>query len=154
MARGTTRTHKAAHIGLTPARRAKATAAFRETGIYARAAEACGVADETLTSWRKKHPDFDAELTEAGRALDAEIGTLARNVLKDELEAFSRGDTVPTPVLAPKSERVVVLDMPRSMNVAAVRTALTKLDPAWTHPKQEIQVNQFSTALDALQKDE
>ena len=154
------RAQRAPHLGLTPTRREKLICAFRASGVYARAAEAAGVAESTLRDWRAQHPDLDAELLVLGEEYDREIGQKARCALSEELDRFLAGDPVAEQVVVQKSGEVVTLAQPRHLNVAAVRTALTKLDRTWTHPPQEVEVSgkltldaSISRAAEALADD-
>ena len=130
---------RAAPLGLTPARREAAITAFSRLGVYARVAEHLGVCESTLRKWKQADAEFRAELEEAGRTLDLTIGQLGRSALYKELAAFLAGEPVREQV-ATKNGRVLTLVQPRPLNVAAVRLALTKLDPTWTHPKQETEL--------------
>ena len=147
------RTHGAAHLGLTAERRGKAIRAFRETGIYARAAEAAGVDDSTLRTWRSNDPAFAEEMRAAGRALDAEVGQMARSALKAELGAYLDGVPVKDQVVVQRTGQIVEVERTRELNVAAVRTGLTKLDRAWTHPAQQVE-HSGSVTLLALVREE
>ena len=123
--------------GLTPERRVSALRAYAESGVYARVAEALGVHEDTLHRWRNADPDFQAALDEAGRQHDLRIGQLARKALEVDLTAYLAGEPLREQVMNAKGD-VATLDKPRLLNVGMVRTALTKLDPSWTHPVQHV----------------
>ena len=128
--------HRGGQRGLTKERRASLIEHVRATGVYAHAYRALKIPRGTFDHWRRHDPTFQSELDEACRELDREIGTLGRRALHKALDDFIEGRPVPTPTVINKTGEVVDLDMPRELNVAAVRTALTKLDPTWTHPTQ------------------
>ena len=138
--------------GLTQERRETALAAHRQTGCYARTAAAMGIPDRTFRHWLVKDPTFKDELDAQERELDRDIGVLARKRLQEHLESVGamrvtsrkrtrdkRGEDFTEEV----EERV-------EANVAMVRTALTKMDPTWTHPKQEVEHSGSVTLAQAL----
>ena len=127
---------RAPQLGPTPTRVRKALRAFREHAIYARAAEAAGVDDSTLRTWRDADPELQAKFDAISVEYDRRIGQTARACLSKELEAQLDGVPVRTPHLD-RQGKVHILDMPRPLNIAAVRTALTKLDPSWVKPKPD-----------------
>ena len=141
----------AREAGLTPERWVSAVSAYLRYGVFARVAQELDVTERTLYDWREKHPDFQAALDEAGRHHDTRIGQLARKALEVDLEAYLAGEPLREQVMNAKGD-IATLDKPRVLNIGAVRTALTKLDPAWTHPKQQVDVTVTSVgqALDAL----
>ena len=126
---------RAPRHGLTKERRERAIRAYRETGLYARAAEAAGVDDSSMRAWRRKHPDFEAELDEAGRAYDEDVGVLARSVLRQRLEEMRDRVRPSTQAIVQKTGQVVELLQPHHYDVATLRTALMKHDPDWVRPK-------------------
>ena len=124
--------------GLTKERWRAALCAHLRTGIYARTAAAIGVTYETLRTWRRECPEFEAELQAVDRQVDERIGHLGRAALEQELEDYvSR-----RPLVEEQSDGQggkVALQKDRTLNVAAARTALTKLNREWTHPKTEVE---------------
>ena len=137
--------------GLTPERRVSALRAYSESGVYARVCEALGISEDTLKVWRDADPSFQAELDEAGRQCDRRIGQLARKALEVDLAAYLAGEPLLEEVMNAKGI-VKALKKPRPLNVGMVRTALTKLDPSWTHPVQQVDVTVTTVgeALDAI----
>lgn len=133
--------------GLTPARRAKALAAMRDSGIFSRVAESLGVPFNTLHSWMVRHPDFRAEMDVIRDEIDQRVGQKAVNVLEHHLDNILEG----RPVKRRRQAAVKVQGGGESIewleeeetpeiNPALVKMGLTKLDPRWTHPKQEHEV--------------
>lgn len=143
---------RAPHNGLTAARRRKALRAFAETGIYRRAAEACAVDEDTLLHWRRGHPDFEAEMDEAGREYDQRIGMKARCALEQQLDRQLAGDRRPDRYgVTQKGDRVLVEQGDLyEVDAAKLRTALTKLDPEWTHPRQKVEHSGTLTVTEAV----
>ena len=143
---------KVAPLGLTPARRARALEHYGVSGLYARVYEALGVCQNTFTRWRKENPDFQAELDEVGRAVDRRIGELARSVLEQRLEDMRDRRRPSQQAIVQRTGEVVELEGPPEYDVASIRTGLTKLDPSWTHPKQEVEHSgqvQVDAAIDS-----
>ena len=141
--------------GLTKERWKQAVRAYSRCGIYARVAEALGVDDETLRNWRHANPEFQADLDEAERRYDRSIGELARTALQKDLDAYIAGEPVLEEVMNAKGD-IATLKKPRHLNIAAVRTGLTKMDREWTHPKVEVEHSgriAFEKALDAIPDD-
>ena len=122
--------------GLTKEKREAVLVAYSATGIIARAAAAVGVCEKTIRNWRDADPTFAAELVEAARICDQRIGHLARRALEMELEAYVNREPIVEQALTRTGE-VRTLHQHRPLNVAAVRTALTKLDPAWVKPPED-----------------
>ena len=152
MATRTKRAKRAPGLSLTPVRREKVLRAFRDTGIYARAAAAAGVDDSTLRTWRTDNPDFQAELDMLRAAYDLEVGQKARCALSQELDRFIAGEPIHEQAVVQRDGSVVTLEQPRQLNVSAVRTALTKLDRDWTHPKQEVDVSATITLDESISR--
>ena len=128
---------KAAPLGLTPARRAKALEYYAASGLYARVYESLGVHQSTFERWRKQHPDFQAELDAVGAAVDRRIGELARSVLEQRLIEMRDRVRPRQQGIVQKTGQVVELEQPHHYDIATIRTGLTKLDPLWTHPPKE-----------------
>ena len=153
------RTCAIADLGLTPERREQALALYRQCGVYTRVAAAMEVSTDALRDWRRQHPDFQAELDEASREYNLEVGQLARTRLWQHLaedvgtmqvvEERETHDSQGNPYTEVKRERI-------GLNAALARTALTKLDPAWTHPaqKQEVEVRVSLLDLFRAEKEE
>ena len=145
--------------GLTKERRATALAAYRRTGIFARVYESMGVPERTFFGWMERDPTFREELEAEGRKLDSEIGQLARNAVQQHLEdvlAKKRVKRTQQAIVQRTGEvRSLESDEPVELNVALARTALTKMDRAWTHPdtKQEVTVKTVGDAIDELSDD-
>ena len=160
-ARGTKSTGH--HRGLTPARRAAAVQCFRESGIYARVHEALGVPERTFSDWRRDDPTFQAELDAAARELDMEIGALGRHALQQHIEDAVAGKRITktrqgTRRIAGGEEEVVTFEEtePVTLNIAAVRTALTRMNPEWTHPRQQVdmRISQVEDVWDSVHEDD
>ena len=138
-------------LGLTKQRRTAAICAYRESGLYARAAEAAKVDDSTVRYWRSNHPDFQAELDEAGEEFNTLVYQLARSKLREHLQ--SAGDTYTlTHEELDRSGDIHVLSREEKvhLNPALARTALAKGDPAWTHPKQEVEHSGSMTVQESV----
>ena len=143
---------RAPRLGLTPARRKAAVESYRKSGSFVRTCEHLGIGVTTLHDWRRDHPDFEEELREAGRHVDLRIGELARNVLEQRLEDMRDRRRPRQQAIVQRTGEVVELEGPPEYDVASIRTGLTKLDPSWTHPKQEVEHSgqvQVDAAIDA-----
>ena len=149
-----TRKPYAPEAGLTPARRAKALEQMRTTGVFEHAARAAGVTHTALHQWRKKHPDFDAELREAQECVIARAGTKAIHALEQHVDGVLAGERyedkyAPAPGLP--GERILVQRGDKvPLNVAAARTLLTGYAPRFTHPKQEVEHSGTLTVAEAV----
>lgn len=130
---------RAAPLGLTKERRAKAIESFREYAVYARAADAVGVSRSRFDEWRTEHPDFQAELDEAARQYDLNVGQLARCALTKHLNEYLNETPTWAEGIVQKTGQKAKLRSERDLNIAAIRTGLTKLDPDWTHPRQQVE---------------
>ena len=132
--------------GLTDLRRERAIQQMERTGILEEAAKAAGVTRSTLFRWRKEHPEFQEELTEACERKTDRIGRKARDAIEmhlDDVRSRKRIRRTRSGIVQ-KTGQVKQLreEEPVEMNMAAVRTALTKWDPAWTHPPKDVRDGQ------------
>ena len=133
---------RAAPRGLTPARRKKAVREFSVSGIYARVADALGVDYDTLLLWRRADPSFQEELDVAGEEYDQRICFKYRQAIELHADSVLAGERLPDRYqVDPKGGgRVLVQEGEKvPLNAALARTALTRMDPRWTHPKQEVE---------------
>ena len=133
--------------GLTDLRRKAILGQVRTHGCYARAYEALGIPHSTFYLWLEAHPDFHDELRAATAEVDARVGQKARHALEghfdDVLSRATVRRTREAPIaVAGGGQEVVTLveEEPVELNPALVRTALTKLDRAWTHPEATMRV--------------
>ena len=133
-------------LKLTKARRRAAVQSYAHCGSFARACEHMGIHVSTLWRWRRDNPDFEAELREAGEEYNVRVGHLARSTLEQHLEAARSAIPADGVVRSrrqavTKEGEVVWLETEEAyqLSPALVRIALTKLDPAWTHPKEQIE---------------
>ena len=115
-------------LGLTPARRKKALAAFRRDPIHARVAEQLGVAERTLREWRQQHPDFAEEMDTIKAQWVLETGQMAEAAVRKSLRQYVEGEASWRETDT-KSGQVVRLHAERDYPAHAVRAALTKHDP-------------------------
>ena len=128
--------------GLTKARWKKAVRVYETCGLYARVSEALGVDHETLLRWRQATPEFQADLDAAAERYDSHIGSLARSALEMSIQRQLDGAKLPDRYAVSRTgERFLAEEgAPYEVDAAKLRTALTKLDPSWTHPKKEVDV--------------
>ena len=130
-----TRAHNPPKQGLTDRRRAQAIEQMEKTGLYEDAAKAAGVTRKTLHQWRKAHPEFEQELSEAREAKTIRIGCKARDVLEMYFDAYRAGKRVIRKrgqVVQKTGKTVQVTDNdPTPLDMSAVRTALGRMDPRW-----------------------
>ena len=140
----------AQHAGLTAARRATCLAQMAETGVLAHAAESCGVSEATVRLWMKTHPDFDEAMRGLAEQVAQRMGQKALNVAEQHLDACLSGK--PMMALRRKDgvrnlkgggQEVVTMyeEIPIEANPLIVKLGLTRLDPRFTHPKQELSVD-------------
>ena len=141
----------APHLGLTTQRKEAALAALRDTGLYARAAEAAGVSAHCITDWRKdgRYPEFEAECQAALVEYQQAVCTLAAPVVKQHLEDVlaRRTEVVETEREEHvEGEGVVTLRTverrPVHANASILSKALNRLDPRWAQAgAAAVQVN-------------
>ena len=140
--------------GLTKERWKTAIRVYSQCGIYARVAEQIGVDQETLKIWRDANPEFQADLDAAGAEYDSKIGSLARSALEMSIQRQLDGAKLPDRYAVSRTgERFLAEEGGLyEVDAAKLRTALTKLDPSWTHPKKEVDVTVKTPGelLDAL----
>ena len=115
-----------------------AVAAYGRDPCYRRVAAHIGVPERTFRRWRED-PTLAARFAEASARYDRRIGELARSVLEQRLTDMRDRRRPVEEVVLQKSGEVVERKLAPEYDVATIRTALTKLDPSWTHPKQEVE---------------
>lgn len=116
----------------------KSLAGWRVHGTAEKAGKACGKAASTIGNWIRDDAEYRAAVKDAVDEYALTAGQETHNALVEHLRAAVRGDMVqvrtgteggkPTDVW----ERVV-------LNPALVRLILTRADPRFTHPKQEVE---------------
>lgn len=149
-----TRGQRAPQLGLTPERRATFLAQLERTGLFVDAARACGVDAATAYQWRKKHPDFEEECQSVSRKVDARIGETARLVLEMRLQDMASRYRPPKQVVTGHGEVVETLQEP-VFDTQAMRMGLTKHNPDYTHPKQQVEISEaekVESAADAAEE--
>ena len=127
---------RSASLGLTKKRRETALAALSATGLYARAAEACGTTPDALRKWRQRNPDFAAECDAARAEFDDHVCTKAPAVVDMHLQDCLDRAMVVTHQQGRDEESGEIFWLekrePVSVNAAIVRFALNRLDQRWT----------------------
>ena len=119
---------------------------YREHGSNWKAAAAAGVAEATLRLWRKKYPDFAAAVDEAIDECAIRQGQLAVSAIDKHLKDYVHGaageeveETVVTDKDGNTTTSTKTVRRPAALNASVLSRALTRMDPRYTHPKQEVE---------------
>ena len=148
-----TQSARAAPAGLTEARENAVLAQLRESGRYDEAAAAAGVSYMTLYRWRKADAAFAERCTAAIDAMNVRIGQKYRRAAELHVDSVIAGERLPDKyaVVQKTGETVLVQRGERiPLNTQLARYALTKLDPSWTAPKQEVEHTGAVTLTEAV----
>ena len=114
---------------------------YREHGSNRKAAECAGVSEHCLRHWRKKYPEFEAAVQVALDECAERDGQLAQSVLRKHLEDAAAGMPLHEDAIVQRTGKIVALRRPFVVNPTLVKTALTRYDTRFTHPKTEVDVN-------------
>lgn len=142
-----------AKSGAAVAREKKQTASlagWRKGGTQTAAAKACGVCETTIRNWHREYPKYREAVKEAIDEFAATVGQSAHAALADHIEAAARGDMVLTKQ-GVEAGKTVELHERVALNPALARLALTRADPRFTHPRQQVEHSgqiQVDAALD------
>ena len=141
---------------LTERRRAKVLETFRETGRIASVAQAVGVHQETLRKWRRTDATLQAEMDEAYEVYVERVAHKAVTALEAHLDSVLAGERHPDKYgIVQKTGKRVLLQHGEKipLNVALVRTALTRHDARWVRPPaDDAQADPLSLALAEVAK--
>ena len=116
-----------------------ALAGYREHGSNVQAAKAAGVDESTLRLWRRKHPEFEAAVQVALDECAEQDGQLGVSVLRQHLQDALARTPVYEDAIVQRTGQIVSLRRPFVLNSTLVKTALTRYDTRFTHPKTEIE---------------
>ena len=133
--------------------------AYATCGMFSRVAKHMGVDQATLWRWRRDHPDFEAELNEAGERLTMQVAQLSRLRLLEYLESIGQMVVVEERDTR-DSKGNAYTDVRRELvkaHPSMLRFGLTKLDPdlvrvPLTKDEQE-QVRTYITEVLAARKE-
>ena len=112
---------------------------YREHGSNVKAAERAGVNEACLRYWRREHPEFEAQVQVALDECAERDGQLAVSVLRKHLSEAASGATLVEDAINQRTGEIVALRRPFLVNPTLVKTALTRYDTRFTHPKTEIE---------------
>ena len=143
-------------MGPTTERVEAALAELRRTGLYDRAAEAAGVSAMTFLRWRKADPKLQERCDAEINQVNVRIGQKYRLAAEMHVETVLRGGAERTvrqeAVKTRAGVEVVTLteERPVRLDTHLAKLALGKLDPAWTHPKQHVEMSGEVTLSEAV----
>ena len=119
---------------------------YRTAGSNVQAAKAAGVCEATLRNWRRDHPEFEAEVRKAIDENAERQGHLAVSAIHKHLSGYVEGATE---LVIIEDEEVLkdgtrvptrrIEKRPVTLNPTVLTRALTRYDPRYTHPKQEVE---------------
>ena len=125
-------------------------AGWREGGTTTAAAKAAGVSEGSIRNWHRAYPKYRDAVKEAIDEYAATVGQETHNAIADHVRAAARGDMVLTKQ-GIEAGKTVELHERVTLNPALARLALTRADPRFTHPRQQIEHSgqvAIDTALD------
>ena len=141
---------KSAAVMARDALKVKSLKGWREHGTRQGAADACGRCHTTISEWWRNDPEYKAAVAEAVEEYAATAGRETHNALVEHVRAAARGDYVVTK-RGIEAGKTVSLEERVTLNPALARLVLTRADPRFTHPRQEVEHSgqvQIDTALD------
>lgn len=117
----------------------KSLSGWRVHGTSKHAAAACGKARRTVEEWVRNDPEYRAAVAAAIDEYAATAGQETANALLEHVRAAARGDYVVTKRGVGETGKPVNLEERVALNPALARLLLTRADPRFTHPKQEVE---------------
>lgn len=119
--------------------KAKSLSGWREHGTSQKAADACGKSRRTVRDWLRSDPEYREQVMAAIDEYAAEAGQETHNALLEHVRAAQRGDYVVTKRGVGENGKPVNLEERVALNPAIARLLLTRADPRFTHPKQQVE---------------
>ena len=123
---------------------------WREHGTSQKAADACGKSRRTVRDWLRDDPHYRELVMAAIDEYAAMAGQETHNALLEHVRSAARGDFVQTK-RGVEAGKEVNIEERVALNPALARLLLTRADPRFTHPRQEIEHSgqvQIDQALD------
>ena len=133
-----TRARSASEIARDAAKR-KSLCGWRKHGTSKHAAAACGKARRTVEEWYRHDPEYRGQVNAAIDEYAATAGQETHNALLEHVRSAARGDYVVTKRGTGENGKPINLEERVALNPALVRLLLTRADPRFTHPKQEVE---------------
>ena len=130
--------------------KAKSLEGWREGGTGVAAGKAAGVRESTVRGWHRMDPEYREAVRAAIDEYAATAGQETHNALLEHVRSATRGDYVITK-RGVEAGKTVELEERVALNPALARLLLTRADPRFTHPKQEVEHSgqvQVDAALD------
>lgn len=138
-------------------RKRASLAGWRAHGTTAGAAKCGKVGAATIKRWHREDAEYAAAVKVALDEYAVTAGQETHNALVEHVRAARRGDMVLTKRGTGEHGRPIEIFERVTMNPAICRLILTRADPRFTHPKQEIEhaggitLRQALAELDALE---
>ena len=145
---------KTAAVIARDAKKRKSLRGWRVHGTAQHAAEACGVGYSTVRDWHRNDPEYRQQVAEAIDEYAETAGRETHNALLEHVRSAARGDMVLTKS-GTEGGKETTLHERVALNPAVARLLLTRADPRFTHPKQEVEHSgsvSMGAALDAIRE--
>ena len=125
---------------------------WRQGGSGSSAAQAAGVCRATVHKWCRRDPAYRKQVDDALQEYAETVGRNAHLAIAEHIAAGRRGDVVLARRGTEAGKPVEVYERAQ-LNPALLKLALTRADPRFTHPKQEVDVTvrTVGEALDAIE---
>ena len=119
-------------------RKEMSLAGWREHGTRDGAAKACGRCINTIAAWWRDDAEYRAAVNDAIEEYANTAGRETHNALVEHVRSAQRGDMVVTK-RGIEGGKPVEIEERVALNPALARLILTRADPRFTHPKQEME---------------
>lgn len=116
----------------------KSLSGWRVHGTSKHAAAACGKARRTVEEWVRNDPEYREAVNAAIDEYAVTAGQETANALLEHVRAAARGDMVVTK-RGTEGGKPTQLEERVALNPTLARLLLTRADPRYTHPKQEVE---------------
>ena len=140
---------KSASVVARDALKRKSLCGWRNQGTGVGAGKAAGVRESTIRDWHRTDPDYREAVKAAIDEYAATAGQETHNALLEHVRAAARGDMVVTK-RGTEGGKPTQLEERVALNPALARLLLTRADPRFTHPKQELEHSGTLSVQEAL----
>ena len=111
---------------------------WRREGTQTAAAKAGGVCDRTISNWYRAFPEYREQVDAAIDEYATTVGQRTHAAIGEHVDAARRGEMVLVKQGTEGGKPVEIYERV-ALNPALARLALTRADPRFTHPKQELE---------------
>ena len=141
---------KSASVAARDALKRKSLTGWREQGTGVAAGKAAGVRESTIRGWHRSDPDYREAVRAAIDEYASTAGQETASALLEHVRAAVRGDMVQVESGTGLTGKPLDVRRRIELNPALARLLLTRADPRYTHPKQEVDVTADVTVQSAL----